>query len=172
MVWWTPIWNWAQFLPWLVQEFSMTSESSYWLFNGPPWLPLEHPISSQKPETPGVGPPSSVSVVVADGLVVPVYCTTAPDCRLKWKIIGGQLKTNDRWLHRSCRAHSVLPECELTVLLPSSNCFPQQVYPPCSHACPQCTDWCLANYRQILYLLGPQWIRVIDSPRLPLKVGN
>ena len=122
------------------KEFSMTSESSYRLFNGPPWLPLEHPISSQKPETPGVGPPSSVSAVVADGLVVPVYCTTAPDCRLKWKIIGGQLKTNDRWLHRSCRAHSVLPECEFTVLLPSSNCFPQQVYPPCSHACPQCTD--------------------------------
>ena len=79
-------------------------------------------------------PPSSVSAVAGDGLVPVLLHQSAPDCRLKWKIIGGQLKTNDRWLHRSCRAHSVLPECELTVLLPSSNCFPQQVYPLCPAA--------------------------------------
>ena len=63
---------------WESWESSWMSESvCEKLFNGQPWLPFEHPISSQKSETPGVGPPSSVSAVGADGLVGPVY-TSAP----------------------------------------------------------------------------------------------
>ena len=50
----------------------------------------------------------------------------------------------------------------------SIHCAAFQPSPHC------CADWCLANYRQILYLPGPQWIRVIELPSppwLPSKAG-
>ena len=108
--------SWESSLLWVVL-LSMCSTASLscvfaFVFNGPPWLHL-----GASSETPKVGdtwfwfwccPPSSVSAVAGDGLVPVLLHQSAPDCRLKWKIIDGQLKTNDRWLHQSYPMNSVV----------------------------------------------------------------
>ena len=154
------------------------------------WLPLEHPISRHLVLVIGTGTGYWYWLLVAlgasykqtPGAGLPLQCQHSWDWwigvpRLKWKIIGGQLKTNDRWLHRSCPAYCTVCSTRMwtlsTVFYPNVishsfvatfNCFLQQVYPLYNFAFPPCTDWCLANYRQILHLPGPQWIRVIGLP--------
>ena len=100
-------------------------------------------------------PPSSVSAVAGDGLVPVLLHQSAPDCRLKWKIIGGQLKTNDRWLHRS-----LLPRAQF--------CCPSRTSLSTVRSL-RCTYWWITDKYTSTYRSGPH--SELELPWLSFKAG-